>query len=164
MHKLFEFQDEALMNKYAEYDRTKDVAGHAAEYKDLDEKIESKKEQIVLYEKEIMKSFSSMMVESMVNFVSSEILGKMVDFDYEDKGGVPEMTAASVDFIINRGKCICGRSLEDNPDCLTELKELRTFLPPESIGAQIRHFTNDLSGLSTESSRKDVFNAHCTSY
>ena len=157
-HRLYEVQDDALLKIQEEFVRIQSIATFATKRKEVETKITNKNRDLKFIEQKTMEAFTPMLSELMVNFLSSKILENLKEFDYDDKG-VPDMTAASVDFIINRGKCICGQCLESNPDCLKELKELRTYLPPESIGTQIRHFINDLQHFSSTSDKKEVYNS-----
>lgn len=61
-----------------------------------------------------------------------------------DDKGISDMTAQSINEIIERGTCVCGAKIIEGNDahsCL--MKELR-FLPPESIGITIRNFKENI--------------------
>lgn len=96
------------------------------------------------------------MVELCGNIVAKRILLKMKDLDYDDKG-IPDMTATAVNYILDRGKCICGADLHNNEQCRKELIDLLSYLPPESIGTQIRHLDDELKYRSTEMSKLSRF-------
>ena len=64
--------------------------------------------------------------------------------DYSDKD-IPDITNETIHYLKKKGKCICGADLTTNPKCMKNLEELLAFLPPESIGNQIRAFNSDVS-------------------
>jgi DNA sulfur modification protein DndD len=68
-----------------------------------------------------------------------EVLKKLSDTDNIDKG-IPEINDKTVDYLIKRGKCICGHKIEFNSDEYRELNKLFDFIPPQAIGNQISQF------------------------
>lgn len=155
--------EDQIVSKRVEMELIKDVAEDAAELKRVDAKLELQEANEKSALKRVEESFTPMLSELMVNYLASKLLSEMKEFNYEDKG-VPDMTAASVDYIIKRGKCICGMLLSENPNCLKELNELRTYLPPESIGTQLIHFNAELERLIYIDSRKSTFDANLGLY
>jgi DNA sulfur modification protein DndD len=68
-----------------------------------------------------------------------EVLKKLSDTDNIDKG-IPEINDKTVNYLIKRGKCICGHKIEFNSDEYRELNKLLDFIPPQAIGNQISQF------------------------
>lgn len=58
--------------------------------------------------------------------------------------GVPDVTSATIDFLIERGKCICGENLRPGSDARQHLEDLLKFIPPESVGTSISNFSENL--------------------
>lgn len=54
--------------------------------------------------------------------------------------GIPDMKASSIDFIINRGYCICGCELTKNEGAKERLRMEQKMLPPESLGTTLRNY------------------------
>jgi len=65
---------------------------------------------------------------------------KIISDAKQDGEGVPDMKNTSIDYIIGRGKCICGTSLDRNQGAVDNLLAEQKLLPPEHIGTTIRNF------------------------
>lgn len=65
--------------------------------------------------------------------------------------GVPNMNATSIDFIINRGRCICGSEVCNGNEAHSNLLEEREYLPPQSIGTMIRTFNDQIATYNSAS-------------
>ncbi|MCL6442966.1 MAG: AAA family ATPase [Alicyclobacillus sp.] len=100
--------------------------------------------------KEFNRSASSYFSRSLVQR-SLEQLSKA---DKLDKG-IPDMHARTIQFLIQRGVCVCGNKIEFNNDAYKQLIKALEFLPPESIGMSITHFVRE-SELKARSSA-DLF-------
>ena len=92
--------------------------------------------------KRICKSFN----EKMTNFLSLSLVLKSLDVvsrsDFSGKD-IPEMHAKTIDFLLNRGTCICGTHLDPGTIPYNKVKELLEFLPPQSIGVTVGQFVKD---------------------
>lgn len=92
--------------------------------------------------KRICKSFN----EKMTNFFSLPLVLKALavvshsDFSGKD---IPEMHARTIDFLLNRGTCICGTHLDPGTIPYNKVKELLEYLPPQSIGVTVGQFVKD---------------------
>lgn len=53
---------------------------------------------------------------------------------------VPEMTAASIDYILKRGVCICGTCISEGSAAEKNLLAEKAKQPPESIGSLVRRY------------------------
>jgi DNA sulfur modification protein DndD len=85
---------------------------------------------------------------------SQEILEKQ---KMHDKG-IPEMHGDSIEFLIKRGKCVCGTVINSNEDAINHLKLEQSYLPPQSLGTLINNFRNDASlHLSPSNNLKESF-------
>lgn len=54
--------------------------------------------------------------------------------------GIPEMNAKAIDYIIKRGKCICGCDLTKNQGAIENIEYEKSLLPPQHIGTMVRSF------------------------
>lgn len=92
--------------------------------------------------KRICKSFN----EKMTNFLSLSLVLRSLDVvsrsDFSGKD-IPEMHAKTIDFLLNRGTCICGTHLDPGTIPYNKVKELLEFLPPQSIGVTVGQFVKD---------------------
>ena len=58
--------------------------------------------------------------------------------------GIPGMKVEAVDFLLARGKCICGEDLVEGSEHWNKLKDLLELLPPNNIGFEIDTFNKEL--------------------
>jgi DNA sulfur modification protein DndD len=92
--------------------------------------------------KRICKSFN----EKMTNFLSLSLVLRSLDVvSHSDFSGkdIPEMHAKTINFLLNRGTCICGTHLDPGTIPYNKVKELLEFLPPQSIGVTVGQFVKD---------------------
>lgn len=57
--------------------------------------------------------------------------------------GIPFIHAKTIEFLIERGKCICGNCIKKGDIEYKELTELLEYIPPKSIGTLIGEFVKD---------------------
>ncbi len=67
---------------------------------------------------------------------SAELLNQMGD----ETESVPEMSGASIDYILKRGTCICGTCISEGSAAEKHLLAERSKQPPESIGSLVRRY------------------------
>lgn len=65
--------------------------------------------------------------------------------------GIPEMHAVSIDYIIKRGKCICGDGLDRNQRAIDSLNKERSLLPPAHLGTVIRKYREKCEDFNNDS-------------
>ena len=61
----------------------------------------------------------------------------------QDGEGIPKMHSDSIEFILKRGKCICGADLTMNQGAVNHIRYEQSLLPPQHIGTSIREFKRD---------------------
>lgn len=61
----------------------------------------------------------------------------------QDGEGIPKMHSDSIEFILKRGKCICGADLTLNQGAVNNIRYEQSLLPPQHIGTEIREFKRD---------------------
>lgn len=59
---------------------------------------------------------------------------------------VPGMNQDAIDFLINRGRCICGTHLDPGSQPYQLVMQERRKLPPETIGAVVMNYKNKAEG------------------
>ncbi|SFI85453.1 DNA sulfur modification protein DndD [Treponema bryantii] len=57
--------------------------------------------------------------------------------------GIPDITAKTIDFLIEQGKCICGNCISKESKEYKELQNLLQFIPPKSLGTFIGQFVTE---------------------
>lgn len=68
-------------------------------------------------------------------------LGEVLSIEEE---GIPNMHAHSIEYILNRGYCICGEKFKKNDLHYNALLEEMKKLPPQSIGSAVANFNKEL--------------------
>ena len=122
---------------------------HAKEMQRLESMSMGFKSTIIQQENSIIKSCGELFYQMYLAFISKRTIEHLELEDCSDKG-IPGMDGSSILFLLDRGSCICGKELGQNPDCKEKLKELLSFLPPESIGAQIKNLKNSIKNIQAE--------------
>lgn len=65
---------------------------------------------------------------------------KILDDARDEVESVPDMTSAAIDFLLERGFCICGKKIEKGSSLEASLLKERAKQPPEAIGSLVRRF------------------------
>lgn len=100
--------------------------------KSLNERIErDKKDLAVTFSRNSFAFFSLPLLKHAV-----EMLNEAGD----ETESVPEMTAASIDYILRRGMCICGTCISEGSAAEKNLLTEKAKQPPESIGSLVRRY------------------------
>jgi DNA sulfur modification protein DndD len=86
-----------------------------------------------------------------------DALQRLSSADKIDKG-IPDIHARTIEFLIKRGTCLCGREIEFGNDAHKELMNVLEYIPPQSIGALLGQFVRDceLKSKSGEDLFKDL--------
>ncbi len=62
--------------------------------------------------------------------------------DKLDKG-IPDIHARTLDYLLKRGVCLCGCSLEKDSEAWETIEKIRDFIPPKSIGTLLDNFSDE---------------------
>ena len=162
-HEFYTTQITKAENLRLEMEKIKDVANAASQLKDVDVKMNRAKNNISVVESDIIRSFADAMYEAMTNYISRDILKSISENEYEDKG-IPGIDATAVHYLLEHGRCICGADLTKSESCRKELKELLTYLPPESIGTQISHLRKNLENTEIASGKQEAYRLSVKNY
>lgn len=57
--------------------------------------------------------------------------------------GIPDIHAKTIEYLINRGHCICGTQINNSNEAYKHLQETLKFIPPQSVGSAINNFTGE---------------------
>jgi len=159
----YQLMDDLVNAKAAEMAEIEAVARDAKRLKVVDGKMKEMEGSIALSELDVISAFAPATIELMSRRIASEISEKMTDLEFDDKG-IPDMTAVSVRHILDRGKCICGADLTKDDVRHHQVEELLLYLPPESIGTQIRRLISTLDGLKSSDSEFRNYRTLVSSY
>lgn len=116
-----------------QYDRAIEESNRYAE------KIE---DQLVTISSTFNSSFFNILSYPIMN-ETQNILKEAKSKDFVDEG-VPKMHADAIDYLIKRGRCICGSDLNSHPDLREHILKEKNYLPPKSIGAEVKSFNQVL--------------------
>ena len=126
--------------KYAALLRANEETAAAQKRREqLDGIIRALEDRIVRDKKDLVSAFS----RNSFAFFSLPILKKAVEMlnsSEDETESVPEMTAASIDYILKRGVCICGTCISEGSAAEKHLLCEKAKQPPESIGSIVRRY------------------------
>lgn len=88
-----------------------------------------------------IKSFNAFAPKYFATKLMQDSLLELKNADKLDTG-IPDITAATIDFLFSKKKCICGQPLEVGGEHYNELYKLLDSIPPKSLGSLIREFTS----------------------
>ena len=87
-----------------------------------------------------MSNFNKQTYYFMTRKLINDALNELKDTDNVDKG-VPDVSASTIKYLIDRKKCLCGCDLDDpTSKAVQELTALLKYIPPESLGGSINQF------------------------
>ncbi|MDE5780410.1 MAG: DNA sulfur modification protein DndD [Lachnospiraceae bacterium] len=62
-----------------------------------------------------------------------------------ERRDIPHMHQSTIDYLIKRGKCICGTAITNESEAFAHLMEQRNYLPPADIGTLLGNFEKTAS-------------------
>lgn len=84
--------------------------------------------------------------KNILSWISKPIIKDVVkefnETNIIDKG-IPDITAKTINFLIEQKKCICGNCIKEGSDAYKELQTLLEFIPPKSLGTFIGQFVTE---------------------
>ena len=90
----------------------------------------------------VIDTFNRKGVSWMATKMIHDALKELVDADKLDTG-IPDIHARTIQFLINRKKCLCGAPIEFGGPAYTELNKVLDYIPPKSIGTLIGQFARE---------------------
>ena len=95
----------------------------------------------------IIRAFNSNAKYYFAKKIISDAIGVLADADKIDKG-IPDIHQRTIEYLLQRGMCICGRPIsEDSPEH-KELVDLIAYIPPQSLGTMINSFVKECKSRS----------------
>lgn len=147
---------QAEKEKYAALLRANEETAAAQKRREqLDSVIDNLKDRIEKDKKNLVSTFS----RNSFAFFSLPLLKQAVEMLNQASDAtesVPEMTAASIDYILKRGICICGTCISEGSAAEKHLLAERAKQPPESIGSLVRRYREQ--AMDYISSSDDYYN------
>lgn len=157
----------ALFNDFKDaltaFSNVREIAGKQNKLSEISRSIDDTSKMISATRDELFSTFTPMMMEHYMKMLSSQLITELESYNIIDKG-IPDITAKSIRFILNRGKCACGCDLSLNEKSKTTLEELLRYVPPESIGSQVTQLKNDLGFYINSTENTTLFNNKYGSY
>jgi len=135
---------DALDDATRKMTETDSVRKDAERIKNLDPIIQLLDKNIIAKENKILETFENFLFNNYMAKLSVNAEECIETEGYSDKG-IPGMNGEAIRFLIESRTCVCGKSLDNNPDCEEKLREMLLFLPPQSIGTQIHTLKNNIS-------------------
>ena len=111
--------------------------------KDIDElnkTISKKKNSIEAETTLLMRNFNSQGLSFLSKSLITNALELLTSEKVVDKG-IPEIHARTIDFLIKRGRCVCGTEIIEGESAHKHLLDTLEYIPPKSIGTIINEFT-----------------------
>ncbi len=119
---------------------------------DLERRIASEKkallESTTLYFREFNAGALQFFAQPLLSTASAFLKEVKVD----DKG-IRDLTKPTIEELIKRGRCICGREICKGNEAYQHLVEEMNYVPPESIGNTVRHYREKLASFSRPAER-----------
>lgn len=112
----------------------------AAQRKELEKSLKELELARVDKTSRFLKSFNSYAPRYFATKLMQDSLIELKNADKLDTG-IPDVTAATIDFLFSKKKCICGQPLEVGDAHYNALYKLLDSIPPKSLGSLIREFT-----------------------
>lgn len=125
------------------------ILENKATYEKQQEKInlKAKLDNICIKEENAIENFKSFFNNYYLDFFYYGLNDKMKelrDVLNTEEEGIPNMHAHSIEYILNRGYCICGEKFEKDDLRYNALVEEMKKLPPQSIGSAVSNFNKEL--------------------
>ena len=136
-----------LLDKEIELKNMQDSINNGVQYAKYQQKILNEEKQQVADEAECLKYFSKHIFRILLLPLYKMALTEIKDAGKIDMG-IPHIHSKTIEFLLNRGKCICGSDLHQNAECVKNLQALMYALPPHSIGNMIGNFLKDIKNNS----------------
>ena len=146
--RLFEIDNEEYTanEKVKEYEvkiaENRDSEKYAQERAKLKSKIAGLEQSKVSSTSGVIDTFNRKGSSWMATKMIYDALKELVDADKLDTG-IPDIHARTIQFLINRKKCLCGAPIEFGGAAYTELNKVLDYIPPKSIGTLIGQFARE---------------------
>lgn len=139
-------EEDIANEKAKEYEikiaENRDSEKYAQERTKLKNKITSLEQSKVSSTAGVIDTFNRKGASWMATKMIHDALKELADADKIDTG-IPDIHARTIQFLINRKKCLCGAPIEFGGSAYTELNKVLDYIPPKSIGTLIGQFVRE---------------------
>lgn len=109
----------------------------------------------------ILDVFNRNAVSWMSKKMISDALEELASADKIDTG-IPDIHERTIEYLINRKKCLCGAEIKIGNPAYAELNKVLEFIPPKSIGTMIGQFVRECELKNRNA--EETFDNICTKY
>ena len=107
-----------------------------------------------IYKRDYREDIISIFRNEIYDFTASSLVAKCLSILRSTDNidiGVPDVQERTIQYILKKGKCICGTDVSDLDSIYVKnLKELINFIPPKSLGNMIEDFKSESLRMSSE--------------
>ena len=139
-------EEDIANEKAKEYEikiaENRDSEKYAQERTKLKNKITSLEQSKVSSTAGVIDTFNRKGASWMATKMIHDALKELADADKIDTG-IPDIHARTIQFLINRKKCLCGAPIKFGGSAYTELNKVLDYIPPKSIGTLIGQFVRE---------------------
>lgn len=114
----------------------------AREKEDCREQIAAIESSTITKTSAILQTFNTKASTYFAKKLMRDALAELTNADKLDTG-IPDIRDTTIDFLIKRGKCICGNHIQLGNDAYRELIKVLDYIPPQSIGTLIGQFVRE---------------------
>lgn len=133
----YEEQVLARIDEYLSSHRETEMAQRA--YKELERSLErAKNSQIPAY-RTLVQNFS----EKGMFYLAKPMLERctaLLEETKQDRKDIPYIRQASIDYLLNNHRCVCGACLQEGSEAWKNLLQQREYLPPADLGSLLGNF------------------------
>lgn len=108
-------------------------------YKHLEQLIEIKKKNVISDYKSLVNIFSDKCIGYFAGPMIKASLQILKNADLERKD-IPHIRQSTIDYLLERKKCICGCDIKEGSKEYNELIDQRKYLPPAAVGSLLGEF------------------------
>ena len=112
------------------------------ERENLNRTINYKKNQIDEESATLLKNFNNVGLAFLSKSLITDALSMLASEEIVDKG-IPEIHKRTIDYLIDRGYCICGTKIKKGKSAHEHLLETLDYIPPKSIGKLVSDFLHE---------------------
>ena len=162
--------DQEIEFAQAEKERFAEILRSTAEVRGLQTSRDSLERQLAGTESSVKSAQDRLITDfnrDYFSFFIQPLLGraqKVLSASTKQMEGIPEMNSKAIDYILKRGRCICGCDLTKNQGAVENIEYERSLLPPQHIGTMVRSFSDACEMWKNQGKRADLKQAILNDY
>ena len=90
----------------------------------------------------LLKKFNQQSLDFFSRRLIRDVLLMLSEADKLNRG-IPDIHARTINFLVERGYCVCGNKIEEGNNAFKNLQDVLEFIPPHSIGNSINNFVSE---------------------